>query len=61
MIGELFTCANCGRSYEKARPDDEAKREAQELWGPEIAAGEEMVVICDDCFKDAMKTIQKEH
>lgn len=46
-----YQCAKCGEVYEKGWSDEEAQREAEELWTPEaLQAG--TAVICDDCFKE---------
>ena len=45
-----YQCAKCGEIYEKGWSDEEALKEAKELWKPEeIEQGLE--VVCDDCFK----------
>ena len=49
-----YQCADCGGIFEKGRSDEEAKNEAKELFGIEdedIEQGNDVAVICDDCFK----------
>ena len=50
---ETFTCARCGRTFEKARSDEEAAAEARSLWTPETMA-DDQAVICDPCFREFM-------
>jgi len=39
--------------YEKSWSDEEARKEAEEIWTPEaLASG--IAIICDDCFKEIM-------
>lgn len=47
---ETFTCANCGRTYDKARSDVDALAEAREDWGDV-----ELAVVCDDCHREVME------
>lgn len=58
---ETFTCAQCERVFERTRPEEDVKHEAQELWAAEIALGWTMVEVCDDCFNQVMKYLGKEH
>ena len=49
-----YQCADCGGIFEKGRSDEEAKNEAKELFGIEdedIEQGNDVAIICDDCFK----------
>ena len=50
---ESSTCASCGRTFKKARSDEEAVAEARSLWTPETMA-DEQAVICDPCFREFM-------
>lgn len=48
-----FTCSICGETYDKLWSDDEANKEAEELWGVENASiNDDMAVICDDCWNN---------
>ena len=53
---ENFTCDVCKKTYPKGWTDEEAAKEAQELWGAKIEASfvkpEDFAVICDDCFNN---------
>ena len=52
---EEFTCENCRKTFPKGWTDDEADKEAKEIWGVEAAnskVGAGMVVVCDDCFQE---------
>ena len=42
-----YKCARCGNVYEKGWSDEEAEKEANEIWGN--IPKEERVVICDNC------------
>lgn len=44
-----YTCEMCENTYEKGRPDDEAKAEAAEQW-PDVD-DDDMGVICDNCYR----------
>ena len=46
-----YQCAHCGEVYEKGWSEEEALKEANDIWTPEaLDAG--TAVICDDCFKE---------
>jgi hypothetical protein len=50
-----FTCDNCGGTFGKVRPDEEAEAEAQELFpGIDTSDPEEAGIVCDDCFNHIM-------
>lgn len=46
--GNTFTCCECGQTYEKDWPDEDALAESDALWGQ---MDTEWAIICDDCFK----------
>jgi len=49
-----YQCAMCERVFEKGRSEEEARKEAKELFDIEdkdIEQGDEVALICDDCFK----------
>ncbi len=51
---DTFTCEMCGRTFSKSRPDSEANAEALNLWGIKDASsrvGDDMVVVCNDCWR----------
>ena len=48
-----YKCSMCKNVYEKGWEDEEAKKEAKEIWGD--IPTEEMCVICDDCFNKTYK------
>jgi hypothetical protein len=54
-MSETYTCAACGETYEKEWSDEEARDEAEAIWGAEEL--EDVVVICDDCFKRGMAKV----
>lgn len=43
-----YKCAMCQNIYEKGRTDEEAEKEAKDIWGK--IQIKECEVICDDCF-----------
>jgi hypothetical protein len=47
-----FTCSLCAETYEKARSDDEAMEESQEIFG-EYGA-EDLAAVCDPCWREMM-------
>ena len=50
-----YTCEYCGNTYLKNRSDEEALKESELLWGH--LAVSERVVVCEDCYKDAMQQV----
>lgn len=53
MSEDIYTCGNCGGTFEKAWSDDESDAEARQMFG-EIPA-EEKAVVCDDCYRAMMQ------
>jgi hypothetical protein len=49
LMGNTFTCANCGGTFEKGRTDEEAMTESKSLFGD--ISDNEIEVVCDDCFE----------
>lgn len=49
-MDNIFTCAHCGRTFDKEVPDEEALAEARSLFGQSLKK-EECDVVCDDCWK----------
>jgi len=46
-----YQCAICGGIFKKGRTDEEAEKEAENIWGVKNAStSNRMVVICDGCF-----------
>ena len=47
-----YTCEECGGTFDSIRSDEEAEREAENLWGVKDAASNPgMAIVCDECFK----------
>ena len=47
-----YKCAMCGEIFVKGWGDEEANKEAEELWGVKSASERmDFSVICDDCFQ----------
>lgn len=55
-----YTCANCGETYEKTRPDSECWDELIETIPAELLKDEEIVTICDDCYQPLMARLRAE-
>lgn len=47
-MSERFTCEECGRTFPKARSDEEANAERLTNFGPAFA--DDLAIICDDCY-----------
>jgi hypothetical protein len=54
VSNETFTCENCGGTWEKAWTDDEARAEASVDFADELASGQPMCTVCDDCYRAMM-------
>jgi D-mannonate dehydratase len=51
MKNNEYQCAICGGIFRKGRTDEEAEKEAENIWGVKNASTSNgMVVICDGCF-----------
>lgn len=48
--GTPFTCSHCGKTFDRDRPDAEAKAEYEKRWGRPYRP-HEADIVCDDCFK----------
>jgi len=53
MKDNEYQCEACGEVYEKGWTDEEAQKEADELWN-KVALQAGQSVICDDCFQTGM-------
>ena len=48
----VYTCALCNGVFQAAWNDDEANREAKEIWGVDRASeSDDFTVVCDSCFQ----------
>lgn len=55
-MNDKYICELCKKEFEKAITDEEANKEAEELFGVKDASNrDDMAIICDDCFKKIMK------
>lgn len=52
ICAPFFTCALCGGRFEAERSDEEAKVEADEIWGASL--GDDPAVVCDVCWRKMM-------
>lgn len=59
-MGESFTCANCGGTFEKTWSDEEAAAEAAALIPAEQFEESGTAVVCDDCFRAIIGRVQIE-
>jgi len=48
--GDLYTCAICGKEYNRGVDDEVAMAEANEYW-PGLKQ-EDAAIVCDDCWQD---------
>lgn len=53
-----FTCAQCGQTFKCGRPDEEARREAVDLFGARAPGG--MAIVCEDCFVEIMARVLRD-
>ena len=49
-----YTCAHCGKTYNKGVNDEEATKETKANFGEDTKI-EDCAVICDDCYNVIMK------
>ena len=56
MDDNLFTCDQCGRTFKRGRPDEEAHVEALRLFGVRGDAPG-MAIVCDDCYCEILGRI----
>ena len=56
-----FICCMCHKVYEKAWTDEEAKKEAINNFGIELATQDYQCIVCDDCYTkiDPLKNLDK--
>lgn len=51
MEKDEYKCASCKNIYKNEWSDEEANKEAKDIWGVDNASNNEgMEVICDHCF-----------
>lgn len=53
-MADTYVCEECGGKFEYGRPDEEAHKEAEELFGRDGHASD-MAIVCDDCFQEMAK------
>lgn len=64
---DTYICEVCKETFIKGQSDEEANKEAEELWGVKNASeNQNMGVVCDDCYnmmmgqdKDAQINLKK--
>lgn len=49
-MSDIFVCAECGETFRKAWPDDEAEAEYGVEFARAKAIGVQRAVVCDDCY-----------
>lgn len=57
MTADTFTCARCGRTFDKDWSDEEARAEAEAAFS--AAELEETSDVCDDCHKALMAAMPR--
>lgn len=55
---DTFTCANCGKTFDRGWSDEEAAAEAEALL-PGINPAER-VAVCDDCYETILARVRAE-
>lgn len=51
-MSKIFTCAECGVTFESERNDEEAKEEARNLFpGLNVDDPNQVDIVCDDCWE----------
>ncbi len=50
---KTFTCGECHETFEKEWADDEANKQAEDLFGVTDASDHPgMAVVCSDCYRE---------
>jgi hypothetical protein len=53
---KTYTCAACQGTFTSIRPDSEAEKEAEELFGVKNASSDSsMACVCDNCYQELMR------
>lgn len=57
-----YVCAACGKTYEYVEDwtDEDAAKEAGEIFGAEVIATVPLDIVCDPCWRDMMGLPLKE-
>jgi hypothetical protein len=56
MTPTLYTCADCGGTFDTCQPDEVAQQEALEVFGKRGDAPG-MAIVCDDCYRQIMSVV----
>lgn len=56
---KLFTCDQCGSTFESTKSDEKAREEYEENFPFEAARGGKHAVVCDDCFNEIMNRLKE--
>ena len=60
IMSRLFTCAQCGYTYNTSSTQEEIESEYTELYGHSLAeSDEDNLSVCDDCSDEILKNIKK--
>lgn len=46
-----YTCSHCGDTFKSDRTEEEANKEAKDLWGDLVQDPANTRVVCDTCFE----------
>lgn len=57
---ETYQCANCGDIHDKTRSDAECWDEMLDNFPAQDLYGEEIAVVCDDCYQAIMARVRAE-
>ena len=49
VLGQMVTCARCGKLEPLVTPHEEMLAEVQQYWGKNIPLSE-LAIVCDDCW-----------
>ena len=56
-----YKCANCGGVFKEGWTEEDAKKEAETMFGKPVDDWkEDGVVVCDDCYQVFLKSVQNE-
>lgn len=53
---KTYTCAACQGTFTSIKPDSDAEKEAEELFGvPNASTDPSMACVCDNCYQEIMR------
>ncbi len=58
MIGDEFTCDDCGGVFNKTRSEEDVREEFEGVFEEYIdLPDEDLAIVCDDCWKKYQTTL----